>query len=87
MNKDIVKQQPHAKAWEKFTLPPCVHFEIYQISKNKMKHRASRKYSMSNNLIFRPLGDARLHRKSRNNQIAVQSYCFFLIYARKIVTK
>ena len=25
--------------------------------------------------------------KSRNNQIAVQSYCFFLTYANKIVTK
>ena len=42
---------------------------------------------MSNNLIFQPLSDAHLHHKSRNNQIAVQSYCFFLIYASKIVTK
>ena len=64
-----------------------VHFEIYQISKNKMKHCASRNYSMSNNLISPPLSDAHLHHKSRNNQIAVQSYCFFLICASKIVTK
>ena len=47
----------------------------------------TRKSYMSNNLICRPLGNAHLHHKSRNNQIAVQSYCFFLTYANKIVTK
>ena len=41
MTKDIVIQQSHAIGAEKFTMPSCCHFEIFQISEYKTSIRSS----------------------------------------------
>ena len=40
MHKDIVTPIPRYTR-EKIPMPSCAHFEIYQISNDKMKHNAS----------------------------------------------